>query len=584
MLRPSLAVSASVTVTVESTTLTETRGDSGGHVARIEDLETRRSERLRLGVLAGITLIGLLARLPGLGAHGLYYDDAWFALSSRVDLGSALHFSVTTPGFTLIEALWIRVLPHSDTWAQLLPWILAVAAPPIAYALGRVLRLTGYASLAMAAVVAISPAAIEYSVRVKEYQADFVLAAALLILVERTRRTERTTLRLAVLAVLSIISVFISASTAAVVIGAWIGLGVCAFVDQRRRCAVLVWAAGILIVTIAMTLVITSAASVSLTSFWQWQDRLFGTPYSWSHLRTAVGLSSAGLFHGLVGSPLPQVAATTLMTLLLIGGLLLFVWLAWPAATAALHRDGEADDLRLLPATFVVAIAVLLFLAGKVPLGTGRTDLVLYPALLLLLARGLERLVRAGRRILRPTLARIAVFAVLVGALVLGLSVAWQNRAWYPSQDVVSVQRQLRTAEQPSDWTVVGYRNSFTWAYAGLSPWIVHHSRTNGAASTIGFWVTFDRSRDLAQLNGLYLAGPIPGLNGIPTSVKRMWFVGVTQAVVSPSEVHPTGSLSTEPIDLPTVALQSYGWVPTPTRLHGDGVYAQLYVRSGSRP
>jgi hypothetical protein len=543
------------------------------------EAENQRQRVLRVALLAAITLIGAFARAPGLGAHGLYYDDAWFALASRVDLGSALNLSVTTPGFTLVEALWIRILPHSDTWAQMLPWLLGVATPLAAYVLGRTLRLAHYACIVMAAIVAISPAAIEYSVRVKEYEADFLLAALILVLVETTRRSERTSQRLAVLAVVSIVSVSMSASTEAVVVGAWIGFAVCALVDRRRTRAILAWSGATIFATVGLTLFITRAAPTSLTTYWQWQDRLFGSPDSWSHFRTVVGLSVAGLLHGVVGTPLPAAPTAFLLTLLVILGVLVLLWLTWPAIAAVRGRDGQAPDLGLLPAAFVTAVAVILFLAGKVPLGTGRTDLVLYPALLLLVGRGLERLVGAARRVLGPRSRRFAWGTGLVIAVVLGCGIAWHNRAWYPSQDVVSIKRQLQTLQEPADWTVVSYRNSFTWAYSGLSPWSVHHSKRNGAAATIGFWVTFDHSKDLAQLNGLYLSGPVPGLRDIPSSVKRLWFIGATAAVVSPSVVHPTGSVANQPIDLPSVQFRSYGWIPGPTRLVADGAYAQLYVR-----
>jgi hypothetical protein len=125
---------------------------------------------------------------------------------------------------------------------------------------------------------------------------------------------------------------------------------------------------------------------------------------------------------------------------------------------------------------------------------------------------------------------------------------------------------------------VVGYRNSFTWAFAGLSPWAVHYSKSNPAAFTIGFWVTFDEAGYLTQQQGT--PGPIPGLGILPPSVKRLWFVGSTAIVVSPSTAHLTGSIAGLPIDLPWPdPLRSYGWSPGSTRLRAQGVYAQLYVR-----
>ena len=74
-----------------------------------------------IGLLAVVAL-GVIVRIPGLTETGLWRDDAWTALASKVGLGTALRISTTTPGFAVAERTWIGFDPGSSLWAQLLPW------------------------------------------------------------------------------------------------------------------------------------------------------------------------------------------------------------------------------------------------------------------------------------------------------------------------------------------------------------------------------------------------------------------------------------------------------------------------------
>jgi hypothetical protein len=555
---------------------------------RTEDEGLRRTKVWQAVVLGVIVLVGALARAPGLGAHGLFYDDAWFALAARAEFSTALHMTVTTPGFTMLERVWIGLGPNSDTWAQLLPWILGVLAPVVAFALGRMLGITNYGSLFMAAVVAASPAAIEFSVRVKEYEADLVLAAVVLMLAEVARRS-RTGRSLAAFGVVSILAVLMSASTAPVVVGSWAALAICALLDHRRVEAVLVGSVLVSALTAGIALVVTEPVPSLLNVFWRGAYRLLGSPFSWPRVRATLGLTGLGLPHGLVGTPVrifvpPAVPSASLLDgllLVVVAEVALFAWLAWPAVAAIVRRDASSRDLRFLPSVLTIGCAVILFLGGRDPLGTGRTDLVLYPAFLVLLATGVERVVEMLRpRMTRP-IRRGAVVVVVVVASAIGLNLAWQDRAWYPSQDVAAMARKIHAVDRGADAFVVSYHNSFTWAYEGLSSWTVHFSKSDPAASTIGFWVTFPPGDVLTQLTAVDALGPIPGLASLPPSVKRLWSVGATDATAAPNDTRLSGPAANKAMDLPSPNyLRAYGWRPTSTRLLTQGVYAQLYVRT----
>jgi hypothetical protein len=69
---------------------------------------------LRVVALVAIVIVGAWLRLTEVTSHGLFRDDAWVALSSRVSMGTALRMGATAPGFTLIERAWILLDPGSS--------------------------------------------------------------------------------------------------------------------------------------------------------------------------------------------------------------------------------------------------------------------------------------------------------------------------------------------------------------------------------------------------------------------------------------------------------------------------------------
>ena len=74
-------------------------------------------------------------RWDRLGASGLYLDDAWVAISTRVHgISDLLRIGYTSPGFILfLVRPWARVFGSSVTSLQLLPFLLGIIGPPLCF-------------------------------------------------------------------------------------------------------------------------------------------------------------------------------------------------------------------------------------------------------------------------------------------------------------------------------------------------------------------------------------------------------------------------------------------------------------------
>ena len=544
------------------------------------------------GALALIVLIGIIVRVPGWQGGGLYYDDAWLALPARVPFSTAMHMIVTAPGYTMLQAGWITLNPSSNRWALLLPLILGCVAPVAVFVMGRASRLPSWVCLVFAAMVAAEPVAIEYATRVKTYEAELVVSALLLAGTEVVRRHRRTR-GVLLLGVASVAAIVMSTTLLPIVAGIWIALVALAILDGRNRRAIIITAVVAGLNSVPVLAWIIAKVPPALTAFWVGNDRLPGAPLTVSHLLRTFGVSAGGLLHGLLGTPMWQPAGGVgslhgTQVLVLLGLLILEVVvvlvLCLPTLRALWGRDVMSPTLSLLPAVVAVLIAILEYLTGLVPLGTGRTDLLLVPPILLLVGGGLVRAAAWISVRTSPARSTRIGLALAVVAAVVGTSLAWHQRGWYPVQAVRSLDAKMASATPPGPAaTVVTYRNSFTWAFERLSPFTVHFSKTATAASTIGYWVTFNDPRVLVQLPGS-LAGPgaIPGLGAL-AGIQSLWLVGTTAGTFQPSTVHLTGPAAGVPVATGADAeLRRFGWVPTGTIERAPGAVASLYRRASS--
>ena len=559
---------------------------------------TPSTHRALVPVLLGlITLIGALVRATGLGGAGLFYDDAWFALPARVGVGTVLKMVVTTPGYTLLQSAWISAGPAGNAWPKVLPFVLGVLAAPAGYWLSRRCGLPRWVGLAIAGLLAASPAAIEYSVRVKEYEADLLLAVGVLAVAELVRR-RGTAASIGAMVAVSIGAVLLSTSLLVVVVGAWSALLMIAIAGRRRAVGLLVGAAITGAACGLTALWVSSHIPDKLTAFWIQTHRLVGAPLTSSNLAHTLALTPAGLLHGLVGMPLPtgrfpltaQISDSAEVGLLVLAValLVLLALLVAPSLRAVVRRRVDDPALALLAPSMTMLVALLLWAVGTVPLGTGRTDLVLYPALALLLGGGLVNVAERTRASVASPTVRRRTGVVLAGAAVLlGAWMAWDQRSWYPGQDLATLRHTMATSGdlRPGDVAVVVGRNSYTWAFDGLSPFVVHVDRNDPRARTVGFWVSFTDPRVLAvEPTQATAAAPstnvIPGLAGLPASAHRLWVYATTNATYSPSAYRLTGPLARAmtPTGVDPL-LHRQGWTQQRRRVHAPGVVAVLYTR-----
>ena len=106
-----------------------------------------------------------------------------------------------------------------------------------------------------------------------------------------------------------------------------------------------------------------------------------------------------------------------------------------------------------------IVLAVLLALAQMVPLGTGRTDIYLYPALALLIATGIDVLIRAAPR----RFAASTALAIMVVAAIALVSARFTLPA-YPAEDVKPLVQLVERERRADDRTIVYPMASFGYS------------------------------------------------------------------------------------------------------------------------
>ncbi|HVN49904.1 MAG TPA: hypothetical protein VMT43_00655, partial [Acidimicrobiales bacterium] len=272
--------------------------------------------RRPLGVLATVTVLGLWLRVQGLSHLGLWRDDAWVALSSRVGISTAWRMGVTARGFMLAERAWTLLHAGSPTWAQLLPLALGVAGILAVYALARQFGLPSWWSIGCATVVALSPIAIVWSTHVKQYSTDLLLSCVLLGLGERARRVP-IGLRLALLGTASLVSLVVSASVVPILVGVWLALAVVAAEQRSRRRAIVVAGGVTAALCGAFALAALSHLPTALHRYWQDEGRFVPTS-SVRDLGRGVTRAVEALATGVVHLPSPLAVVGAVLVALLV--------------------------------------------------------------------------------------------------------------------------------------------------------------------------------------------------------------------------------------------------------------------------
>ena len=140
---------------------------------------------------------------------------------------------------------------------------------------------------------------------------------------------------------------------------------------------------------------------------------------------------------------------------------------SWPGCSASLSSASTAtlpcSDRRAQCSPRAFASA-----AHRAPLGAGRTDEYLYPALLLLLASGTVRLWAIASRHLNPAHLRVVGSVVAVVFIPLAIALIGDSIATappYPGVGVQALAAAVQRNAEPSDHVVVGELARYPWAY-----------------------------------------------------------------------------------------------------------------------
>jgi hypothetical protein len=401
-------------------------------------------------LLWGIAAVGLAIRIRGFSTGGLWTSDAWVAMSSRVGIGTAWHMLANAPGFYLFERTWIQLNPGSTWWGQIPAFAMGVASIPAIFFLAKYFGLKRWTCLGAAFIVSISPICITYSTRYKEYSADFLLACALLALAEGVRRRPdlRHTLTLSTVSVLGF---FISASILPILIGVWVALGLNALVTQWRIRFVVASTSAFFGCLVVDALLFRNF-SPYLNQYWKGNFFDFRSPrFFVESLYSSVLNVFGGLFGISNGSSLERFLVFSALSAFLLVGVL---------------RKGQ-----MVSPALVLGAALLACAIGAIPLGTGRTDEVLYPALILLVAAGAQQLGGLEAELkLHSKWPQVALqvigLIVVVSLLMVGLSTG--NK--YQNTDVRSLASELSHQKSVGDHVVVEALMRYSWAYYEDSP------------------------------------------------------------------------------------------------------------------
>jgi hypothetical protein len=531
-----------------------------------------------------IVLFGASIRVTGLTSGDLWDDDAWIVLPARVGFREAMRMDVSTPLFLLVIRQWAILVHFSTASIQLVPLAASLLTIAAAWWLVRTVGGTMWTRAIVATLVAISPAAVEFSTRVKEFSSETLLGLLLLIVLAKaidkpTPRQSACLLGLIVVACLTsgILVLFVAAvMTSYVVQGLRSG-------RLRDR-----WWIGTAVggtVVMGGTYLAFYRHIPPWLNFW-WSTLEFNAANAAQRTHT-IGIMGLGIAHGFAGVPLqvgpiPDAFALTqaqfsiaLNVAVIVFGFLvaLMITVAWISRLTV-----DATSTAGLASIVVVCLAFAAAVTDHAPLGGGRTDLWWYPAAWCLIAIVLDVGIHRAERLAHKLPASTRRLLTVLSAVALaGLAVPFgvHFRAWYPVQDVRALLSQNSREIRRTDWVYVSPPDTYTWALYRLGPY--HIEFDSGRVHTLTGWRISD---DKFNVQNVMDADP----SSICSRTKRIWWIGINNSIADPNHYRWSGARGGVPNPAGpqfTQVLSRLGWRRSIT-IPGHGVNAILYIHPDS--
>lgn len=181
-----------------------------GHTPRtgahyVADCEIARgTPRATWLVLGAVTALGAVLRLHGIGAWGVWYDEAntLYAATLTATPGALLdaRTMMDAPLFSMLVWGWRHVLGWTplmpgaegyDAALRLLPWFFSVLAIPMTFAVARRLLGDDVPAIIAAALMALSPFQVYYAQELRNYSLHLVLMLGALAFAVRAMQCNR---------------------------------------------------------------------------------------------------------------------------------------------------------------------------------------------------------------------------------------------------------------------------------------------------------------------------------------------------------------------------------------------------------
>jgi hypothetical protein len=448
-------------------------------------------------VAVGFVAVAVLLRFGPLGPPSLWLDDAWPALVTRVPWREVHVVGLTSSGYSAVLKAWLHLSGFSELHAQIPAFVFGVLGPAAVYITARRMALRSLPAVIAGVIVLVSRDHIVYSSRVKQYTLDALLATAVIYLAYAVIQDPQSARRWWRLVVMAAVATAASSLVVTTVVGALLAAAIAALRQPGRTLRQRARLVGYALVTygvfaVAWYLVaLRSHINPSLKRYWAaFYIRLD------THFPRDLGEALLRVAHGMSTAP---------------SGVGLAVLIA-----SAIVVVRKRPDLAVLLVTPIV-VAALLATLQLAPLGAGRTDLNLYPALALLVGVAVSEL---------PNLFRASHMVTVVIAVLILLAIIATVRPApaYPIEDMRAASAYLEANARPSDEVLVYWAGRYPFAlYARSWPLQIDPSRDTAEGFEVrvqrpNLYVLADHSTD----HGAYASV----LASLTRNQSRVWFIG----------------------------------------------------------